>query len=95
MCQKQFNYNISEEDVQMLRALAHPLRLRLVQELMNRGTCNVSELQEVLQIPQSTVSQHLTKLKQTKVVQFQRRGLEVYYKVRDNKVNHLMGTLFS
>ncbi|WP_028400284.1 ArsR/SmtB family transcription factor [Ectobacillus panaciterrae] len=95
MCPKQFNYNISEDDVQMLRALAHPLRLRLVKELIKRGTCNVSQLQEVLQIPQSTVSQHLTKLKQTKVVQFQRRGLEVYYKVQDDKVNYLMGTLFA
>ncbi|MDG4657395.1 metalloregulator ArsR/SmtB family transcription factor [Ectobacillus antri] len=95
MCAKKFDYNICEDDVQMLRALAHPLRLRLVKELMNRGTCNVTQLQEALQIPQSTVSQHLTKLKQTKVVQFQRRGLEVYYKVQDDKVNHVMGTLFT
>ncbi|WP_416829101.1 ArsR/SmtB family transcription factor [Ectobacillus polymachus] len=95
MCQNKFNYKISEDDVQMLRALAHPLRLRLVQELINRGTCNVSTLQEILEIPQSTVSQHLTKLKQTKVVQYERKGLEVYYKVHDEKINDVMNTLFS
>lgn len=94
MCQNQFNYEVSEDDIQMLRALAHPLRLRLVQELMKRGTCNVTQLQEVLQIPQSTVSQHLTKLKQTKVVQFERRGLEVYYQVYNTKINNVMNTLF-
>lgn len=95
MCQNQFDYQISDDDVQMLRALAHPLRLRLVQELIKRGTCNVSKLQEILDIPQSTVSQHLTKLKQTKVVQYERKGLEVYYKVHDEKINNVMNTLFS
>ena len=34
MSQNQFECRISEEDVQMLRALAHPLRLRLVMELI-------------------------------------------------------------
>ncbi|MFX3623676.1 MAG: ArsR/SmtB family transcription factor [Ectobacillus sp.] len=95
MCQNQFNYHLSEDDVQMLRSLAHPVRLRLVQELMQRGACNVTQLQEALQIPQSTVSQHLTKLKQNKVVQHERRGLEVYYQVHDGKINNVMNTLFS
>ncbi|ENQ3107377.1 DNA-binding transcriptional regulator, ArsR family [Bacillus sp. 491mf] len=95
MCQNQFDCRISEDDVQMLRALAHPLRLRLVMELMQRGICNVTQLQEVLEIPQSTVSQHLTKLKQNKVVRFERRGLEVYYEVNNEKVNGILKTLFS
>ncbi|HDX9578021.1 metalloregulator ArsR/SmtB family transcription factor [Bacillus cytotoxicus] len=95
MCQNQFDCCISEDDVQMLRALAHPLRLRLVVELMQRGICNVTQLQEVLEIPQSTVSQHLTKLKQNKVVRFERRGLEVYYEVHNEKVNGILNTLFS
>ncbi|MDM5187093.1 metalloregulator ArsR/SmtB family transcription factor [Bacillus sp. DX4.1] len=95
MNQNQFDCRISEDDVQMLRALAHPLRLRLVMELMQRGTCNVTQLQEILEIPQSTVSQHLTKLKQNKVVRFERRGLEVYYQVHNDKVSEVVKTLFS
>lgn len=95
MSQNQFDCRIAEEDVQMLRALAHPLRLRLVTELMQRGTCNVTQLQGVLDIPQSTVSQHLTKLKQSKVVRFERRGLEVYYQVHNEKVSEVVKTLFS
>lgn len=95
MSQNQFDCRIAEEDVQMLRALAHPLRLRLITELMQRGTCNVTQLQEVLDIPQSTVSQHLTKLKQSKVVRFERRGLEVYYQVHNEKVSEVVKTLFS
>ncbi|MFD3448374.1 ArsR/SmtB family transcription factor [Microbacteriaceae bacterium 4G12] len=95
MYQNQFDNQILEEDVQMIRALAHPLRLRLVKELMARGTCNVSQLQQVLQIPQSTVSQHLTKLKQNKVVQFERRGLEVYYQVHDDRISSVVKILLS
>lgn len=68
---------------------------RLVMELMQRGTCNVTQLQEVLEIPQSTVSQHLTKLKQNKVVRFERRGLEVYYQIHNDKVSEVVKTLFS
>ena len=94
MNQNQFECRISEEDVQMLRALAHPLRLRLVMELMQRGTCNVTQLQEVLEIPQSTVSQHLTKLKQNKVVRFERRGLEVYYQIHNDKVSAVVKHYF-
>ena len=80
---------------EFFKALAHPLRLRLVMELMQRGTCNVTQLQEVLEIPQSTVSQHLTKLKQNKVVRFERRGLEVYYQIHNDKVSAVVKTLFS
>ena len=62
---------------------------------MQRGTCNVTHnLQEVLEIPQSTVSQHLTKLKQNKVVRFERRGLEVYYQIHNDKVSEVVKTLF-
>ncbi|MCP8969495.1 ArsR/SmtB family transcription factor [Ectobacillus ponti] len=95
MGQHQFNHEFAEDDIQMLKAIAHPLRLRLVRELLKRGTCNVTQLQELLQIPQSTVSQHLTKLKQSRVVQFDRRGLEVYYKVQDERIRKVMETLFA
>ena len=92
MSQNQFECRISEEDVQMLRALAHPLRLRLVMELMQRGTCNVTQLTELLNIPQSTVSQHLSKMK-GKVLRAERRGLEIYYHINNLKASKIVNVL--
>ncbi len=56
---------ISEEDVDVLKVMAHPVRLQIVNELMHHKMCNVTQLTKILKLPQSTVSQHLSKLKGT------------------------------
>ncbi|PEB54559.1 transcriptional regulator [Bacillus sp. AFS098217] len=83
---------ISEEDVDMLKVMAHPVRLQIVNELKSRKTCNVSQLTEILDIPQSTVSQHLSKMK-GKVLRAERRGLENYYSVNNSKASQIVGIL--
>ncbi|MGQ3740886.1 ArsR/SmtB family transcription factor [Bacillus sp. Fil] len=80
-----------ERSADILRALGHPVRLRIVQLLINKGSLNVSELQRLLDMRQSTVSQHLIKLKMDKIVSYERKGTEIYYKVEDEKVIELMG----
>ena len=55
--------------VAMLRALANPVRFRIVQELARRTECIVGVLVDVLPIAQSTVSEHLKVLKEAGVVQ--------------------------
>ncbi|HDR5272627.1 helix-turn-helix transcriptional regulator [Bacillus thuringiensis] len=55
---------------EILRVLAHPVRLRIVHQLIKKKSLNVSELQRYLSMPQSTVSQHLSKLKTHKVVAY-------------------------
>ncbi|MDD4797587.1 MAG: ArsR family transcriptional regulator, partial [Eubacteriales bacterium] len=41
-----------------LKALSHPCRLSIVQDLLNRD-CNVTAIQETLNIPQPSISAHL------------------------------------
>ncbi len=72
--------------VDILRILGHPMRLMIVRGLISKGPLNVSELQKLLRVPQSTMSQQLIKLKQFKVVSYERKGNEVYYTVDDEKV---------
>jgi ArsR family transcriptional regulator len=62
------NYNIYENEAELLKALAHPVRLCIVNGLLNKGTCNVSFMQNCLGMPQSTVSQHLQKLRVAGIV---------------------------
>jgi ArsR family transcriptional regulator len=47
-----------------LKALGHPARLEILRVLAERGTCICGEIVEVLPLAQSTVSQHLSVLKE-------------------------------
>ncbi|WP_144509116.1 ArsR/SmtB family transcription factor, partial [Bacillus mycoides] len=77
--------NELEHVAEVVRALAHPVRLKIVHQIIKKSSLNVSELQRYLAIPQPTVSQHLGRLKLNKVVAYERKGLEVFYRVDDEK----------
>ncbi|RCX17838.1 ArsR family transcriptional regulator [Anaerobacterium chartisolvens] len=69
-----------EGKAEVLKALAHPHRLCIVKGLLE-NKCNVTKMQECLGLPQSTVSQHLAKLKAAGIINGDRRGIEVCYSV--------------
>ena len=48
---------------EIFKALAHPTRLTIAYNLSKKAECNVSKMSECLGVPQPTVSQHLTILK--------------------------------
>ncbi|MFU2028304.1 transcriptional regulator [Bacillus wiedmannii] len=83
---------IREEDVDVLKVMAHPVRLKIVNELMHHKLCNVTQLTEILGLPQSTVSQHLSKLRGT-VLRAERRGLEMHYYIDNAKARQIVGIL--
>ncbi|MCQ6306769.1 ArsR/SmtB family transcription factor, partial [Bacillus cereus] len=62
---KNFNINFDkyEQSADILSVLGNPTRLYIVHMLINKGPLNVSELWKTMDLPQSTVSQHLLKLK--------------------------------
>ncbi|MGH0883219.1 ArsR/SmtB family transcription factor [Bacillus paranthracis] len=82
-----------EQHAEILKVLAHPMRLLIVQKLITIGSLNVSELQNLIYLPQSVVSKHLSKLKIPKIVSYERKGLEVYYKVIDKKIIEIIQVL--
>jgi DNA-binding transcriptional ArsR family regulator len=65
----------------VFKALAHPSRLLMVDEL-SRGERCVCELTELVGSDISTVSKHLSVLKRAGIVQDDRRGLQVFYRLR-------------
>lgn len=78
---------------ELLKALAHPVRLCIVRGLIEKGGCNVGHMQECLAAPQSTISQHLQKLRAAGIVTGTRNGLEVNYRVCDQRVVELVRIL--
>lgn len=78
---------------EMLKVLAHPVRLCIVEGLLDHGECNVTYMQACLDTPQSTVSQHLQKLKSAGIVEGKRNGLEINYRICNDQVGDLFHVL--
>jgi DNA-binding transcriptional ArsR family regulator len=82
-----------EKNAEVLKALAHPTRIKILKELITRGACNVNQIVDILGIPQSTVSQHLSKMKSQKLIRNDRKGLEVYYSAQNKTINSIVEIL--
>jgi len=67
----------------MLRVLADPTRIRLIEILNDRGCATVSALTAVLPVSQQSVSKQLAVLHQAGIVRRRREGVWVYYELTD------------
>jgi len=70
-----------EARARIIKALAHPTRLLIVEELSHRECC-VCELRDMVGDDISTVSKHLTVLRQAGIVEDEKRGLQVWYRLK-------------
>ena len=68
-----------EARASLMKALAHPTRLFIVDELGRNGPKCVCELTEMIAADMSTVSKHLSILKGAGIVRDEKRGSMVYY----------------
>ena len=74
-------YALFEARSKIIKSLAHPSRLFIVDEL-SRGRRCVNELAELVGADISTVSKHLSVLKSAGVVRDDKEGARVYYSLR-------------
>jgi DNA-binding transcriptional ArsR family regulator len=74
------DYKLAELKSEVLKAMAHPTRLYIL-EVLARGERCVCELNELIEADHSTISKHLTILKQSGLVSDRKMGLKVYYKL--------------
>jgi ArsR family transcriptional regulator len=65
----------------VMKALAHPSRLMMVEEL-SYGERSVCELTDLVGADISTVSKHLTRLKDAGIVDSRKDGVQVFYRLR-------------
>ena len=70
-----------EARTKVIKALAHPTRLFIVDQLSQEERC-VCELTEMVGADMSTVSKHLAVLKNASLVRDEKRGSQVYYTLR-------------
>jgi DNA-binding transcriptional ArsR family regulator len=70
-----------ETRARIIKALAHPTRLFIVDKL-SHGECCVCELGDMIDADISTVSRHLSVLKGVGIVEDEKRGLQVWYRLK-------------
>jgi DNA-binding transcriptional ArsR family regulator len=70
-----------KEQGRIIKALAHPTRLFIVDEL-SRGERCVCELRDMIGVEMPTVSRHLSQLKNAGIMEDEKRGAQVFYRLR-------------
>jgi len=77
---------------QVLKALSHPIRLQMVDVLLD-GECCVTDIVNALGISQSTSSQHLLILKNSGIVYPEKHGTKTCYIVNSDLVKEIISIL--
>jgi DNA-binding transcriptional ArsR family regulator len=83
------NQNIQLFKSDFFKALAHPMRIRIL-EVLSDGEKNVNELQSILGSEGSAVSQQLAVLRNKNVVNGLKDGTSVIYSLRDPLITELL-----
>ena len=83
---------VVEEAAKIGRALSHPVRLQILEQLGDEGAY-VMHLTALLGRPQANISQHLMVLREAGLVSAARDGMTVIYRVRDRRVLDVLDRL--
>lgn len=71
---------IFELHTDILKTLSHPKRLEIV-HLLRDQSLSVTNIQEMLDLPQANLSQHLQVLRENKIVTCEKKGKQIFYSV--------------
>lgn len=77
---------------EMLFALAHPIRIALIEEL-REGEIAMGVLAERMEMNQANASQHLAILRRKNVITYRREGIHVFYSIRDREIVEVLDIL--
>jgi ArsR family transcriptional regulator len=80
-----------DPDVQLLQALGHPTRLSIVRELTGTSEVCACDFTSCCDVQQPTVSHHLRILKEAGVIEAERRGTSIFYRLVPAAADRLRG----
>lgn len=78
----------------LLKSLSHETRLMILC-ILSEGEKSVSELEDILSMPQAAVSQQLARLRLDGLVDTRREGRMIYYSILNHEVASVIGTLYT
>lgn len=74
----------------LFKGLSHPLRIRVLELLSGAAEVSVAELQQETGLEASHLSQHLSVLRRHRLVESERRGSHVFYRLADPAIAELL-----
>lgn len=81
---------LQEFKAELFKAMANPIRIRILEELRIAGDLTVGELQQLLQVEPSNVSQHLSIMRSHGLLSSSREGTNVRYSVASPELFELL-----
>lgn len=84
------DFSYLEKKANLLKAMAHPVRLCILRGLSVKEEAQVSDMIHCLNIPQSTISQHVGILKKEGILKGRRNGINIYYSIANNEIKDLI-----
>lgn len=82
------NHEKLEQSSEILRAIAHPLRLKILEFIDQNDLINVNKIYNTLNLEQSITSQHLRILRTAGLVQTERDGKFIHYSIDYDKIKN-------
>ena len=83
---KKLNAETLERVAEILKAIAHPIRLQVLEALKEHQTLTVTEMKEITSTEQSLLSNHLIKMKDRGLLKSVRKGKNIYYELVDENI---------
>ena len=84
-----------ETTARMLKCLGHPVRLKILDLLEQKGECTVTEVHEALDLEQAVSSQHQSLMRDKGILARRKEGVHVYYRLGDPRATKVLGCLRS
>jgi DNA-binding transcriptional ArsR family regulator len=78
---------------EILRAIAHPLRMKILAFIDQSDTINVNKIYNTLKLEQSITSQHLRILRLAGLVNTERDGKFIHYSINYDKIANTVGAI--
>lgn len=78
----------------MLKAVAHPLRIKIIQMLHDSKELNVSTIYKNLNAEQSLISHHLINMRDKGILEIRRSGKNIYYFLVDSSVSDIIDCIY-
>lgn len=93
LAKKEKEYILKAE---FLKALAHSTRLRITEGLIKAEgkELSVMDIVESLELPQATISQHLKILKAAGIIEGDRHGTKIIYRIKNDQVKEIAKIIF-
>lgn len=88
-----FSEDFLENATETLRAIAHPMRIAIIDLLFTSGELTVTDIYHKLRIEQAIASHHLRILKNKNVVSVQRKGKNSLYSLSNEQYYDIVKTL--